>query len=969
MRRSIVGAVNPSVAWYGHFMRFPRRCVVVALLLAVTTMSDVRALPKFQAPTVLVNLDGTVIDCPDFLEPQVELIPYTFLVGYPIVGFTVKISAENVKFHGQAMPACGFPDFVAPVPDLLWSLQTKPVGSLVDVFDKTSRVARLPIDRAGDYVVVLTVCPGDGCTIQPPGSHLAPVHVDPQTIVIPIGAKDSAPLAPETTPLVPPPPSPSPSPATPVDRCAWGPLPGSLAKQWWAIEQINGPDHYKQLDGFVRASRVARMDDPLNHGWPGPVIQDANFNVVPDPKFAGLLFDPFNPDSPEDIEVEWETASIPESYRPTVGDRVSVFGYWDTDCGHDRPEIHPPVGIAVHRPRPIRIPDDKTFDELGGEIAGTGIYVPGIITDIFFSVRGGDLMGADTGLANHDLVPGGPGGTPQPGPVPAPSLDRVFKFDIYLPKNPQVTMAQLGFHPPPVPLYIQDSNITGARDPQIDVETDASGLPAYLHVTLDLRGYTGATYVHRIAAGWVLPSADNWGLARYKLRLLRLEVTGDGDGTLRGEGDWRLWINTNNAANLNFGRQEWVKIINYDVGTGVENFGGRPWETGLTGEPGAPLADRSLGPDLLRYPAATSPFPAPRDYGILFHSTGYEADDLTDDDAGTVLEAHVRRGGPPSSRQNHCVRAGEQLGGLTYSDCVHYNAVFEAVPGPALAPAVVNDVMRDIADQYVLRCRPELCKGSVLDAIVAAPLEATAVDPLDVPLGLRSGPREFTEFAPFEPAEEEPTSLTSITAGTFYSDVVEAVKVDPARLDGMLTALHGLFLDRIADPDLGREALLDAQVLRASLPPDLWARYFSDLPSPRPERGASRARFIGAGFLEAGGQSVRLDRFVIHCDAVRRPNSLALLWGANRFDLDLMLESACADTRGPVGDMHTQKGAGLGRLNGVPGASIRWTLVDGGQDSDTASITVGSGDGKSTVLEVSGPIRRGRILVLGRVGS
>ena len=942
-------------------MHFQRRYVVLALLVALTTMPDVRALPKFQPPTSLVDLDGKVIDCPDFLEPQVELVPYTFLVGYPIVGFTVKISAENVKFHGRAMPACGFPEFVAPVPAMSWSL-TKPAGSHTDVLDPAGPTTRVPLDVAGVYTVHLTVCPGNGCDVQPPGSHLATVHFDPQTIDVPFEARDSAPLAPETTPVVPPPPSPSPSPAIPVDRCGF--VPGALAKQWWAIEQINGPDDYRQLDGFVRESRVARMDDPLNHGWPGPVVQDTNYIVVPDPKYAGLLFEEFNPDSPKDIEVEWESASIPERYRPTPGDRVSIFGYWDNDCGHDRPEIHPPVGIAVHRPRPIKILDGTTFPELGGETAGTGIYVPGIITDIFFSVRGGALFDADTtGLANHDLIQVPPG-TLLPAPVPKPSLDRVFEFDIYLPRNPQATMRQSGVDPPPVPLYIQRNPVTGGPVPQIQAKPDPPAIPEYLHVTLDLRGYAEASYAYRIAAGWVLPSSDNWGLARYKLRLRRLEVLDDGDGAARGDGDWRLWVNTNNASNEGFPTQEWVKIINRDVGPGIEDFGGRPWATGLTGELDAPPADRSLGPDLLRYPVVTSPFPAPRDYGILFHSTGYEADSLTDDDAGTVLEAHVPRG-ITSTRQNECERTGEHFGGLTYSGCVRYNAVFETSAGAALPPAVIHRTMQTVADQYVLRCRSAACKVGVLDAIVAAPLEATPVDPLDMLLAPGDGARQFTEFAPFEPAEDGPSSMTSITAGNFYRDVVQALKVDPVGLDRLLGKLHGLFLDRIADPDLGREAILDAQVLRASLPPDLWAGYFSDLPSPRPERGASRARFIGAGLLEAGRVTVRLDRIVTHCDAVRRPNSLALFWGQDRFDLDLMLESACADTRRPVGEMHTQKGAGLGRLNGVPGASIRWTLVDGGRDGDTASITVVSGDGKSSVLDVSGPITRGQILVLG----
>ncbi len=941
--------------------RWLRLTALGAVLALTTTTTRVRALPKFQLPRAPIDLEGREIDCPDFLEPQVELVRYTFIVGYPLVGFTVKISAEHVKFHGKGMSACGFPDYIAPLPAFSWSIASQPIGSVVELDDDDgmSLTPRLPVDKEGQYVVRLTVCPGaDGCTIQPPGSHFAPVHVDTQFVDIPIEARESAPLAPETTPAVPT--SEDAGHTTPVDRCN-GLIPGILAKQWWAVEQIETPYDYRQLDGFVRESRVARMDDPLNHGWPGPVVQDATFHVVPDPKHSDLLFEPFNTDNPQAIEVEWEGRSIPERYRPTPGDRVSIFGYWDTDCGHDRPEIHPPVGIAVHRPRPIRIPNGATFPELGGQAAGTGIYVPGIITDIFFSEDGGDLVDCDTGtgLANANLVPG-PNGTMGPDCVPAPSLDHVFEFDIYLPRNPRATMQQAGFDVPPVPLYILPETVPGGPEPEIEIRPDAQGLPAYLHVTLDLRGYTGQSYADRIVAGWVLPSADNWGLARYKLSFLELEVSDDGDGAARGDGDWRLWVNTNNASNESYGTQEWVEVIHRDIDNGVENFGGRPWATGLPGEPGAPALDRSLGPDLLRYPAATAPFPTPRDYGILFHSTGYEADTLTDDDAGTVLEARVPRGGPPSSRQNQCEPSGEQLGGLTYSDCVRYTAVFETVPGPALAPAVLSRAAQNLADQYVLRCRPEICKGDVLDAIVAAPLEASAVDPLDVPLTPGSKAREFTDFGPFEPAERKTTSLTGITVADFYRDIIEARKVDRARLDRTLKDLHGLLAARIADKDLSQDAVLDAQVLRASRPPNLWAKYFSDLPSPRPDPRGSKARFTGAGSFGVRTERVNLSKIALHCDALRRPNSLSVAWGKNRFNLNLVLESECTHEPRTRGGIRIQEGAGIGRLNGVPGAFIRWRLVDRGAGSeDEASITIWTGDGASMVLDASGKIRPG----------
>ena len=157
---------------------------------------------------------------------------------------------------------------------------------------------------------------------------------------------------------------------------------------------------------------------------------------------------------------------------------------------------------------------------------------------------------------------------------------------------------------------------------------------------------------------------------------------------------------------------------------------------------------------------------------------------------------------------------------------------------------------------------------------------------------------------------------------------------------------------RIADKDLGADAVLDAQVLRASLPPGLWVKYFSNLPSPRPDPRGSKARFTGAGSFGVRVR-VNLSKITLHCDALRPPNSLSVAWGKNRFNLDLVLQSECTVERGGI---HIQEGAGIGRLNGVPGASIRWRLVDhgaGGQDE--ASITMWSGD--KAVLDASGRIK------------
>jgi hypothetical protein len=936
-----------------------RTLAAIACILALTSGWSARALPRFRGPSVLIDpATGVILECPDFAEPTVELIRYTSLTGYPIVGWSVRVFGDAVKFHGQPFPACGFPEYVAPLPYYEWSLVAQPEGSTTVLLDSTAPSPRLWLDKAGTYVVRLEPC-AHGCDVVPPGSHLPAIHVDPgdfDPIEVTFEAFDEAPLGPETTPAVVP--STNTGFSTPPDgQCGFGA--GVFAKQWWAVEQVESPDNYKLLEGGVVQSRVSRKDVPWNHG-----SQDTNYHIKPDLKYSYLQFesdepgDP-GPNDPRPIEVEWERGLIPERYRPTAGDRASVFGFWVTDCGHGRPEIHPPVGIAVHRPRPIRIPDDKTFPELGNVIAGTGLYVPGVITDMYFDNRGGTLVDCDvdTGLANAERVPipglPGPGG---PACVPAPSLNRLFKFDIYLPRNPQVTMRQAGFTTvPPVPLYIQPIDVVPGPQPPLTIErmTDPTGILTYLHVTLDLRGYTGTTYARRIVSGWVLPAADNWGLARYRLRLRQLNINDEDNGT------WRLWVNTNNASSETFSTQEWVKIIDGGV-ENTEDFGNCPWETGLPGPSCAPAGARSLGPDLLRYPSPFSQhIPGPRDYGILFHTTGYENHTLEDDDAGTVLRSRLEPG-TPYHLQNDCWPS-EQAGGLLVSGCQHYTADVEVVPGPPLPPGVLSDEARELADQYVLRCGGPFCTGKFPGPLVAAPLEATPVDPLVVPLGLRAAARDFDGFDAFEPAEREAIAVTDITIGDFYRDVVAMLKTDRARLDRGLKNLHATFVARIADPAMAEEAILDAQVVRAALPPNLWARYFSDIPSPPMDPRGSKALFTGGGTVSSPKASVSLKAIVLHCDALRRPNSLSATWGSSRFDLDVVLRSACTRPPGARNKTRTQEGTGIGRFNGVPGASVRWKLVDNGANGeDTASITVWNGDA-APILDVSGPIKPGQI--------
>jgi hypothetical protein len=396
--------------------------------------------------------------------------------------------------------------------------------------------------------------------------------------------------------------------------------------QWVTVNPWRGPQDYELLEGRVIQSRISRQDNPLNHH-----SQDQTFHVDPDPPYRRLLAL-----GQRDLEIEWERNHLPEPFWPTPGDRVSVYGYWIHDCGHDfKTEIHPLVMIAVQRPRPIEIPENVLFRFLapiGGDPVvsniGSNVYVPGIVTDIWFNQNSGEITDNCSTTGLHQPYAGQLDSAvlirsqciPTPfrgGPSP---LNRRFEFNIYLPPNPEVLVRAQGLTPHPIPFFRQtlEHPFGAAEGPEPTIEFMSAGNVDFLKVTVDLSSFTGAQYARRIVAGWVYPSPDNWGLKTWKLRLNSLDVHNDGDGSLRGDGNWRFWVNTNNTD------QEWTKLFDCDGCVhGTENFAGRPWQTGSLAEV---LPDRSLGPDLLLFPSQR----------IWVHTSGFEDDTVVSDDTGAV---------------------------------------------------------------------------------------------------------------------------------------------------------------------------------------------------------------------------------------------------------------------------------------------------------------------------------------------
>ena len=100
--------------------------------------------------------------------------------------------------------------------------------------------------------------------------------------------------------------------------------------------------------------------------------------------------------------------------------------------------------------------------------------------------------------------------------------------------------------------------------------------------------------------------------------------------------------------------------------------------------------------------------------------------------------------------------------------------------------------------------------------------------------------------------------------------------------------------------------------------------------------------------------------FELHCD-ISLPNNLEINWEGNRFHLTQLDSATCSDDSNiseeqPVAGFDTFVGSGVGRLNGVDGATIDFKLTDAGEPGggvDRAEFSIGM------VLAVAGPLDKG----------
>ena len=259
---------------------------------------------------------------------------------------------------------------------------------------------------------------------------------------------------------------------------------GFIDPQWVTVTPWNGPEDYKLLEGYVVKAWSSTKDAPFNHtvafsGGDWYVIHDIDLEISPDPRYFELVSSkPEFESNPHLLGCEAENYTIPERFRPVEGDRVSMWGFWILDCGHDPfyTEIHPIVGWAVHRNRPVRIPDDRVFTfDLGtntvNSTAGTNLYAPGVITDIWFNTDTGAATGGNnTSLAQPANL------APPPLPpvcvgdnhITQSPIQREYDFNIYLPKNPSQVFAETRQARPRAPLYTNVSNPHASDGPQPD---------------------------------------------------------------------------------------------------------------------------------------------------------------------------------------------------------------------------------------------------------------------------------------------------------------------------------------------------------------------------------------------------------------------------------------------------------------------------------------------------------------------
>jgi hypothetical protein len=646
----------PGLSLLGSFLRTGRKPGMTARALAALFLSALcgHALePQNEGGTPR----GNCSNIPGATEVRLDWR------GQNLAGCKVELVSTRSKIHrvGSDCMTIYYKDLPPEVPRQ-WTILSQPAEANAQVV-ASGNSATLTLPLAGNYTVQLTICPSGNCpVIESPGlTNTFPLITTSGTITIRADAE--LPLRVQERPVLPPS-ALRPTPRLDLTdeerscRCQGGG--GLINPQWVTVNPWTGPNDYKLVEGYVVRSWPPMTDAPFNHdlAWNGGdwyVIHDVGVVVSPDPKYYNLVSTkPEWEASPNLLGCETQGDKIPDHLRPVEGDRVSLFGFWILDCGHEPfyTEIHPIVGWAMHRNRPVRIPNDATFafDLVTNTVtapAGSDLYVPGIATDLWFNADTGENTGggnnslAQPARCNPDYAacllanPGHPERCLRyldaDNNITQSPIQREYDFNIYLPKNPSDVFAEVGQRRPRAPLHVTISNPHASDGPPPtytrEIETTNGVSFEYLRVHLDLRGFPFSTYSRRIEAAWVYPMADNWGLAQYRVSLSKLDVYDDLDSKARwpgSDGDWILWLMLPSA------NQSWTRLLDgFNNTHGTMTFN-PPWETGSSDSVfrRPPLSVdplHRLGSDILSF----SPY-------VNFWMGGYEADEGFDDDPGRI---------------------------------------------------------------------------------------------------------------------------------------------------------------------------------------------------------------------------------------------------------------------------------------------------------------------------------------------
>jgi hypothetical protein len=615
------------------------------------------------------------------------------------------------------------------------------------------------------------------------------------------------------------------TPSTPFPnaaaKCGSGIHAGFDSSQWVTVKPgFNRPVDYKLLEGKVLESHISRKDAPFNHD-----SFDQNALVRPDPINTYLLSssgDTEKVGSDRVMEVEWEYYQFPDNFWPTRGDRISAFGYYIHDCAHGYPtEIHPSVGLAVHRARPIMIDPRSEIDFNAdgnpdpGMMVGSNVFVPGIVTDIWFNRYGGAALDCGTtSLHDSQWLTANLGGNAiryqnclrNPSPI-----NRIFEFSIYLPKSPEAIARSAGItaNLPHIPLYKKILNLytRGNTGPDPIITQVTEGDVTYLKVRLDLRSFSGNEYSRRIVSGWVYPSPNNWGLGRWHLTINNINVRDDSDSFLKGDGDWRFWINTNNIDH------EWTKIFDCDgCVTGKITFGGRPWSTGV----GFPFVvprehyqrtpndnlGRYLGPDILLWPPSFSNQLQQANTFVGVHSSGYDDDVTTGDSTGQVNDL-VPQIQNTYSTPSQCVSQG--IG----SGCGSYILSYSLTSRGHVSPASLSQAAQRIFDSY---------KVSSSDTrVFARPSNNALLNTATLPIHLTGT------------SNDEQVVLSDQDLQSLKVKIPVLKQQNPSLLDNIMKSIRDeIALLKKAKPSALAENTDFLNRLKEGIPQDIWARYLGD---------------------------------------------------------------------------------------------------------------------------------------------